>query len=57
MRFELPGIAQVVEGSGGLPKARITSPEVVGEIYLHGASVSRSPGPGWPGLFDGLQSI
>ena len=25
-RFGIPGIAQVVEGNGGLPKVRITSP-------------------------------
>jgi glucose-6-phosphate 1-epimerase len=39
-RFEIPGAAQVVEGNGGLPKVRITSPEVVGEMYLHGAHVT-----------------
>jgi glucose-6-phosphate 1-epimerase len=39
-RFEIPGIAQVVEGNGGLPKVRITSPEAVGEMYLHGAHVT-----------------
>jgi len=39
-RFEIPGTAQVVEGNGGLPKVRITSPEVVGEMYLYGAHVT-----------------
>src|SRR3974377_930922 len=39
-RFEIPGTAQIVEGNGGLPKVRITSPEVVGEMYLHGAHVT-----------------
>ena len=39
-RFEVPGIAQLVEGNGGMPKVRITSPEVVGEMYLHGAHVT-----------------
>jgi glucose-6-phosphate 1-epimerase len=39
-RFEIPGTAQVVEGSGGLPKVRITSPQATGEIYLHGAHVT-----------------
>jgi glucose-6-phosphate 1-epimerase len=39
-RFEIPGIAQVVEGSGGLPKVRITSPEVEGDMYLHGAHIT-----------------
>src|SRR5262245_19866121 len=39
-RFALPGVAQVVEGNGRMPKVRIRSPEVVGEIYLHGAHVT-----------------
>lgn len=39
-RFEIPGIAQFVEGNGGLPKVRITSPEAAGEMYLHGAHVT-----------------
>ena len=39
-RFEIPGTAEIVEGNGGLPKVRITSPEVVGEMYLHGAHVT-----------------
>ena len=39
-RFEIPGTAQVVEGNGGLPKVRITSPEAIGEMYLHGAHVT-----------------
>ena len=39
-RFEIPGIAQVVEGNGGLPKVRVTSPQAVGEMYLHGAHVT-----------------
>jgi glucose-6-phosphate 1-epimerase len=39
-RFEIPGTAQVVEGNGGLPKVRITSPHAVGEMYLHGAHVT-----------------
>jgi glucose-6-phosphate 1-epimerase len=39
-RFASPGVAQVVEGNGRIPKVRITSPEVVGEIYLHGAHVT-----------------
>lgn len=39
-RFEIPGTAQVVEGNDGLPKVRITSPEVVGEMYLYGAHVT-----------------
>jgi glucose-6-phosphate 1-epimerase len=39
-RFEIPRTAQVVEGNGGLPKVRITSPYATGEIYLHGAHVT-----------------
>jgi glucose-6-phosphate 1-epimerase len=39
-RFELPGVAQVVEGNGGMPKVRITSPEASGDLYLHGAHVT-----------------
>lgn len=39
-RFEIPGAAQLVEGNGGLPKLRITSSEVAGEMYLHGAHVT-----------------
>jgi glucose-6-phosphate 1-epimerase len=39
-RFEIPGTASIVEGNGGLPKVRITSPEVVGEMYLHGAHIT-----------------
>jgi len=38
--FEIPGTAQVVEGNGGLPKVRITTPEAIGEIYLHGAHIT-----------------
>jgi glucose-6-phosphate 1-epimerase len=39
-RFGIPGIASVVEGNGGLPKVRITSPQATGEMYLHGAHVT-----------------
>jgi glucose-6-phosphate 1-epimerase len=38
--FELPGVAQIVEGNGGMPKVRINSSKVEGEIYLHGAHVT-----------------
>ena len=34
------GIASIVEGSGHLPKIRITSPAASGEMYLHGAHVT-----------------
>ena len=36
----IPGTAQILEGNGGLPKVRITTPDVIGEIYLHGAHVT-----------------
>ena len=39
-RFGISGIAQVVEGKGGLPKVHITSSAAVGEMYLHGAHVT-----------------
>ena len=39
-RFEIPGVARIVEGNGGLPKVSITSPEAAGEMYLHGAHVT-----------------
>ena len=39
-RFEIPGTAQIVEGNGGLPKVRVTAPDAVGEMYLHGAQVT-----------------
>ena len=39
-QFEIAKIAEVVEGNGGLPKVRVVTPEVVGEIYLHGAHIT-----------------
>jgi glucose-6-phosphate 1-epimerase len=39
-RFGIPGIAQIAEGNGGLPKVSIIAPEAAGEIYLHGAHVT-----------------
>src|ERR1700680_3163875 len=45
-RFEIPDTAQVVEGNGGLPKVRITSPRAMGEMYLHGAHVTSWKPPG-----------
>lgn len=39
-RFEIPGIAKVADGRGGLPCVRVTSPRTSGEIYLHGAHVT-----------------
>lgn len=39
-RFGIPDAATVVEGKGGLPKIRIATPAVSGEMYLHGAHVT-----------------
>jgi glucose-6-phosphate 1-epimerase len=39
-RFEIPGIAQIVTGSGGPPKVSITTAAASGEMYLHGAHVT-----------------
>jgi Aldose 1-epimerase len=39
-RFETSGTAAVVRGNGGLPIVRITSPEVVVQMYLHSAHVT-----------------
>src|SRR5215831_14796557 len=55
--FELPGIAQVVEGNGGLRKVHITSPTAIGDMYLHGAHVtSWKPAGGEEVLFLSSQS-
>jgi glucose-6-phosphate 1-epimerase len=40
VRFGIPGVAQVIEGKGGLAKLRITSKAANAEIYLHGAQVT-----------------
>jgi glucose-6-phosphate 1-epimerase len=39
-RLEIPGIAEIVEGKGGLPKVRITSAACVAQMYLHGAHIT-----------------
>jgi glucose-6-phosphate 1-epimerase len=39
-RFEIPGIAKVAEGNGGLLKVSVTAPEATGEMYLLGANVT-----------------
>lgn len=38
--FEVPGVAQVCEGNGGLQRVLINSSRAKGEIYLHGAHVT-----------------
>ncbi len=39
-RFEISGIAKIVDGRGGLPCVQVTAPRASGEIYLHGAHVT-----------------
>lgn len=39
-RFEIPGIAGVVAGNGGLAKVRVASPLASADVYLHGAQVT-----------------
>jgi glucose-6-phosphate 1-epimerase len=39
-RFGVPGVAQIVEGNGGLAKVHVTAANATGEIYLHGAHVT-----------------
>jgi glucose-6-phosphate 1-epimerase len=39
-RFEIPGIAAIVAGRGGLSCVQVTAPRASGQIYLHGAHVT-----------------
>ena len=39
-QFGIPGIAEILEGQGGLPKVAIKSEAAAGEMYLHGAHVT-----------------
>jgi glucose-6-phosphate 1-epimerase len=39
-RFEIPGIAKIIDGRGGLHCIQVTTPRTSGEIYLHGAHVT-----------------
>jgi glucose-6-phosphate 1-epimerase len=39
-RFGIPGLAEVREGNGGLPKVCVTGPLGQGEVYLYGAQVT-----------------
>jgi glucose-6-phosphate 1-epimerase len=39
-KHTIPGFAQVLEGQGGLPMVRVTTPAATGEIYLHGGQVT-----------------
>jgi glucose-6-phosphate 1-epimerase len=38
--LEIPAIAAIVPGEGGLPKICITTPEATADIYLHGAQLT-----------------
>jgi glucose-6-phosphate 1-epimerase len=38
--FAIPGVAQIVAGSNGLPKVRVTTGVVLAEVYLHGAHLT-----------------
>jgi glucose-6-phosphate 1-epimerase len=38
--FEIPGIAQLVTGNGGLRKLCVTASSASAEIYLYGAQVT-----------------
>ncbi|HEY0785073.1 MAG TPA: D-hexose-6-phosphate mutarotase [Acidobacteriaceae bacterium] len=39
-RFDLAGVAEIVDGEGGLAKIVVTAPEASAEVYLHGAQVT-----------------
>jgi glucose-6-phosphate 1-epimerase len=39
-QFGLPGIAEIVQGNGILPKICVTTPAATAEIYLHGAQIT-----------------
>jgi glucose-6-phosphate 1-epimerase len=39
-KFGIPGVAQISDGNGGLPRVRVTGPAAAGETYLHGAHVT-----------------
>ena len=40
-QWGIPGRVQVVEGNNGLPKVQISTELATGEMYLHGAHVTR----------------
>ena len=39
-RFAAEGVAEVIEGQGGLPLVRVTTPASTAEVYLHGAQIT-----------------
>jgi len=57
-QFGISGIAEIVEGQGGLPKVAIKSGNVEGEVYLYGAHVSAwKPGDAREVLFMSRNSL
>jgi glucose-6-phosphate 1-epimerase len=38
--FAIPGVVEVIAGSGGLPKIRVTAPSASADVYLHGAQLT-----------------
>jgi glucose-6-phosphate 1-epimerase len=56
-RFGIPGVAQIIEGNGGLAKVHVTGAHVTGDMYLHGAHVtSWNPRGAGEALFVSSQS-
>ena len=39
-KFGIAGVAQIIEGNGGMPVVRASTPAGSGEMYLHGAHVT-----------------
>ncbi|MBI3856884.1 MAG: D-hexose-6-phosphate mutarotase [Planctomycetes bacterium] len=57
-RFGVPGVVQVDEGRGGLPRLTLTSDLASAEIYLHGAHLTRfQPRGAKPLLFMSDESL
>lgn len=55
--LEIPGIARLTTGPGGLPRYEITTPLAEAHIYLHGAQVAHfAPAGQQPVLFMSAQS-
>jgi D-hexose-6-phosphate mutarotase len=49
-RHEIAGRVEIINGHGGLPLVKITTPWSVAEIYLHGAHITRFQKNGEPPL-------
>jgi glucose-6-phosphate 1-epimerase len=55
--LEIPTIASIVQGEGGLPKILVTTPEATAEVYLHGAQLTAwQPAHSGPVIFLSSQS-